>query len=407
MDRAHGHPLATRAFVLIWLGLFVSVTGDSFYRVALILRVADNGPFGLAGLGIALALPTALVGLFAGVLIDRSNVVRLLIRSDLGRCVIVAALGFLLFQQRPSLFVIFALAALLAFMSVFFTPAIQTLLPEIARRDNNMLIAMDSWILGTLSIVGVIGPAAAGVLLQYASSAVLMFVDAATFAFSALMIFLARPPAVSRHDGHTSDEVAGKLRAIGEGLHFLLKHPVLRPCFLVIPVMDFATSAIPFVLPLLLRADHDQTSIQYGAELAALAFGRLFGVTLVNKTQIKTRRGLILRLNFVAQGICILLLAVTGGAWISLVPMALAGIPAGASQIAMSSYIQLQVEPQMRGRVFSALISLVTWVAAFGPIVFVGIASALTPGFAFAAIGAVLLAGGCRLLLCKPLADVR
>jgi hypothetical protein len=170
--------------------------------------------------------------------------------------------------------------------------------------------------------------------------------------------------------------------------------------------MDFAFGAIPFVLPLLL-AGHGGTSVRYGAQIAALAIGRVCGMALFNMTPLKRNRGTVLRLNFVAQGAAMLLFAATGGAWLGLIPMALTGVPAGASQVAMSSYVQLQVDPKMRGRAFTALISMVTWLAPFGPIVFVFIASALTPGVAFACIAATLLGGGLRLVLCKPLAAVR
>ncbi|MFI6172496.1 MFS transporter [Nocardia sp. NPDC051052] len=392
-----------RAFALIWLGLAVSVIGDAFYRVALTLTVAHAGPSGLIGLGVALALPTAVIGLFAGVLIDRSDRVRLLIGTDLIRCAIVAVLAILLFGGSTSLAGTLPLATLLAFVSVVFTPALQTLLPELARNNRDRIISMDAWILGALSIIGVVGPALAGFLLQYVDSAVLMFIDAATFAFSAVMIFSARIPAPIPSSASGTGSTSGRLQAIGEGVRFLLKHRVLGPCFQTFPFMDFAFNSIPFVLPLLLGTDG---SARYGAQLAALAVGRVVGMAVLNKTPLKRHRGAVLRVNFLAQGTGILLFAGCATSWIGLIPLVLTGIPAGAAQVAMSSYIQLEVAPEMRGRVFTALISMVTWLAPFGPIVFVSLAGVSSPTLSFAAIAVVLLVGGSRLLLCRPLAAV-
>jgi hypothetical protein len=61
----------------------------------------------------------------------------------------------------------------------------------------------------------------------------------------------------------------------------------------------------------------------------------------------------------------------------------------------------------MRGRVFAALTSMVTWLAPFGPLVFVSIAGSFSPSIALVAIGLVLLVGGVRLFLCPPLARVQ
>ncbi|PXX58776.1 transmembrane secretion effector [Nocardia tenerifensis] len=398
--RSDNGVLGNRAFAFLWLGLVVSVLGDAFYRVALTLTVAKAGPTGLIGLGVALALPTAAIGLFAGVLIDRSDRVRLLIGTDLVRCAIVAVLGLLLLGGRTSLTGTLFLATLLAFVSVVFMPAFQTLLPEVGGNDRTRIIAMDAWILGALSVVGVLGPALAGVLLRYVDGAVLMFLDAATFGFSALMIFGARVRAPMPSDPAPG---AGRLEAVGAGVRFLMKHPVLGPCFQTFPFMDFAFNSIPFVLPLLLGTGGPA---RYGAQLAALAVGRVAGMTLLNKTALQRHRGAVLRANFLAQGAGILLFAACATSWVGLIPLALTGIPAGAAQVAMSSYIQLEVAPELRGRVFAALISMVTWLAPFGPIVFVALAGWAGPTLSLAAIAAVLLAGGARLLLCRPLAAV-
>jgi hypothetical protein len=409
-SRARGsvpRPLANRAFALIWLALLVSAMGDAFYRVALTLAVADQGAFGLAWLGLALALPTALVGVFAGVMIDRSRRVRLLIHTDLSRCLIVAVLGLLLLQQRPSLPAALTLAALLTFVGVVFTPALQAIMPELAGGDRDLLIAMDTWFLGAVSTVAVAGPAIAGILLQYVTPAVLVGIDALTFAFSALMILCARP-ALAHADRARSHpgNAQGGLQGVSDGLRFLMRHEVLGPCFRTIPLMDFAYAAIPFILPLL-RPTQGEGAARYGAQIAALAIGRLGGMALVNRTGLKRHRGAVLRINFLAQGLAVLAFVTAGGGWIGLLPIALIGLPSGAAHIAMSSYVQLEVEPDLRGRVFTALISLVTWLAPFGPVLFVYVAGVASPHTALVAVAAVLIAGGIRLMWCRPLARVK
>lgn len=406
-QQEYRHPLRTPAFSFIWVGFTVSVLGDHFFRVALTLNMAEHGVFGLASLGVALALPTAIVGMFAGVFVDRYDRIRLLISTDVVRCLLVALLGLLLLIDRSSLAVTICLAVLLTFVSVVATPALQATLPRIIG-DKRGLIAMDAWVLGALSVCGIAGPALAGVLLSWVEPGTLMLVDAATFAFCAVMILCAgrRMPA-PEPVADSAGPRPSKLRAAGEGLRFLMRHPVLGPCFRTFPVMDFATGSVPFVLPLLLSATGEQGSEQYGFMLGALAVGRVLGMFLLNRTSLADRRGAVLRYNFLIQGGALALVAWAGGGWPALLFMAVAGIPAGAAQVAMSSYVQLEVEPQMRGRVFAALISMVTWLAPFGPLVFVSLAGVTSAPVALAAIGAVVVAGGVRLLLCAPLARVK
>lgn len=397
------HPLRTKAFLLVWAGLAVSVLGDQFYRVALTLTAADRGPFGLATLGIALALPIAVVGLFAGVFIDRHDRLRLLVHTDVVRCAIVAVLGFLLLGGYDSFPALIALAALLSFVSVVFTPALQALLPSLAGNDTRRLIAMDAWILGAVSVAGMVGPALGGLLLQTMSPGTLMLVDAVTFAFSAVMILLAGRELPNRERPAPGLPARGKVHAVGEGLRFLMKHPVLGPCFRTFPLMDFALNSVPFVLPLLLAATTDESAGHYGLMLGALAVGRVAGMALLNKTALKQHRGAVLRYNFLVQGAGVLSVALVGDGWAGLPLMAIVGLPAGAAQVAMASYVQLEVEPHMRGRVFAALTSMVTWLAPLGPVVFVAVAGFVSPAAAMAAIALLLAAGGLRLFFCRPL----
>ncbi|MEV4017759.1 MFS transporter [Nonomuraea angiospora] len=409
------HPLRSQAFSFIWIGFTVSILGDHFFRVALTLDMADHGVFGLASLGMALALPTAIVGLVAGVFVDRYDRIRLLVSTDLVRCLLVALLGLLLIADGSSFAVTICLAVLLTFVSVVSTPALQATLPRIIADEpgdkgggKRRLIAMDAWVLGALSVCGIVGPALAGVLLSWFEPGVLMLVDAATFAFCAVMVLCAgrrmpAPEPVAVPGGPRPS----KLRAAGEGLRFLMRHPVLGPCFRTFPLMEFATGSIPFVLPLLLSATGSQGSEQYGFMLGALAVGRVLGMFLLNRTALANRRGAVLRYNFLIQGGAFVLVALTGGGWPALLAMAVAGIPAGAAQVAMSSYVQIEVEPQMRGRVFAALTSMVTWLAPFGPLLFVSLVGVISAPIAMAAIGAVVVAGGVRLFLCGPLARVQ
>ena len=407
------HPAASRAFRLIWLGLVVSLLGDQFYRVALTIVVAGQGAAALTSLGLVLALPAVIFGLFSGVLIDRSNKFRLLVATDLIRAVIVGALSFLLFISHPGLWLILVLAAALALVSVLFSPALQALMPELSK-DKSDIISMDAWILGAIGVVATVGPALAGVLLSAFSAQTLMWLDAVSFLWSAAMVFVARrllsaarsPGSDNRSGGART--MRAQIGAALEGVRFLMGSPILRACFTTFPVMEFAVYSVPFILPLLLVGGSAQhTAGVYGISLAALGAGRFGGLTAVNRSRLKNYRGWILRINFLVQGAAIVTLAGWPGPVVSVATLAVVGVASGTAQIAMSSYVQLEVPAEMRGRVFSGIISLTSGLQPFGAVLFGTIATFASPRIAFLLIGLILLAGGARLFGSRPLAQVR
>ncbi|MDN3354467.1 MFS transporter [Actinomadura sp. DC4] len=398
----------SRVFVLMWSGFVISTVGDQLYRVALAVGVSSRGAGALASLGLVLALPTALFGLLSGVLIDHTNKFRLLIRTDLLRAAIVAALGCVFLSARPPLPGVLALAGLLGVVSVLFAPGLQALLPEMSSGTDEM-VAMDTWILGAAGSAAVIGPAVSGALLAIVDPEILMWADAATFVCSAVMLAGARRRMHAGAPRPDPPRAAGtRVKAAADGLRFVLRHDVLRPCFLTFPLMEFAAYCIPFLLPLIISAHygHMRSDI-YGLCLAALGGGRLLGMILVNRSALKRNRGRILRGNFILQGIPIVGVAAYGRPLLIPAALVVVGVASGAAQVSMSSYVQVEVAPQMRGRVFSSLLSMTSWLQPLGALVFGSVAAAFGASVAFALIGAILVLGGTRLLLSTSLASVR
>ena len=80
-----------RNFVLLWLGQLISNLGDAALLIAVPVTIYDTtGSRGALSMWtIAAAVPTVLLGLFAGVFVDRWDRRRTMIASDLGRALAV------------------------------------------------------------------------------------------------------------------------------------------------------------------------------------------------------------------------------------------------------------------------------------------------------------------------------
>src|SRR5690348_16780754 len=122
---------SNRPFRLLWYGQFVSQLGDWFDSIALfalLLRLTGSAT-AVGLLLVAQSLPPALVGLGAGIVIDRLPRKRVMIASDLGRAVLV--LLFLLVHTSGMVWLVYIITAAKFTLGAFFDPARSAAIPSI------------------------------------------------------------------------------------------------------------------------------------------------------------------------------------------------------------------------------------------------------------------------------------
>ncbi len=215
-------PFRDRNFVLLWLGQLISNLGDAALLIAVPVTLYDStGSKGALSLWtIAAAVPTLLLGLFAGVFVDRWDRRRTMVASDIGRAVCVL---LMLFAHGPRQTWVYYLATfLLAAFSCFFSPAragvMKAILPGKRLMQGNALITSG------MQITALLGPVLGGVLLSLIGAHGVFIFDSATFAASALCIFLLRTTAVPVKAPRA---FAGVWRDMTAGLRYVGARPVL------------------------------------------------------------------------------------------------------------------------------------------------------------------------------------
>ena len=178
-----------------FVGYVSSNFGTAMTSVALAFAVLGNG--GTASqLGLVMAVPLVVqivLMLAAGVLADRLGRRRVMLSADLLRTGCQGLLAALLFAGHPPIWVFITLSAIRAAGDSLFQPAFNGLIVDIATRDEiadaNALYGMSQ------SAAKVGGPALAGVLVAVTNPAVVIAVDAASFAISAAALAGLRLPA--------------------------------------------------------------------------------------------------------------------------------------------------------------------------------------------------------------------
>lgn len=214
-----------RDFMRLWLGQSVSQFGSTITREALpytAILTLNASPAQMGLLGAAHTLPLLLLGLFAGVWVDRLRRRPLMIAADLGRALLLLSiplaylLGWLRIEQ------LYIVAVLAGTLTVLFDAAYRALLPALVTRAQ--LVEGNSKLGLSDSLAEIGGPPLGGALVQLASGPLTLLFDALSFLFSALMlrrIQAAEPTPIPATQPHVGRELAA-------GLHVIWASPPLR-----------------------------------------------------------------------------------------------------------------------------------------------------------------------------------
>ncbi|MDP9372215.1 MAG: MFS transporter, partial [Chloroflexota bacterium] len=214
-------------FVKLWAAQTVSQFGSQVTLFALPLVAALTLGASPAQMGILSAVefaPFLLLGLVAGVWVDRLPRRAILIATDLARAALLLAIPAAALAGRLSMGLLYAVAALTGCCTVFFDVAYQSYLPALVRRDD--LAEGNGKLEASRSVAQIAGPGLAGGLVQLVTAPFALLVDAVSFLLSGFALALIRA-----REGRASGPTGGGriLAEIGEGLRVVLHSPLLRP----------------------------------------------------------------------------------------------------------------------------------------------------------------------------------
>jgi MFS family permease len=179
-----------------------SVAGDWAYAVAVSVYVYQEGGAAAVGiLGVVRYVLMALVLPAASSLADRFDRRRVMIGSDAIRLVLVTAAAVVIATDGP-VPVVYVLAVLTSLAATPFRAAQAALLPRLAGHPSELTAANVAS--STIESLGFfVGPALAGVLLALTNIETVYFFDAATFAWSMMLVIGIKVPA-----GRAADDEA-------------------------------------------------------------------------------------------------------------------------------------------------------------------------------------------------------
>ena len=328
----------------------VSLTGTWMQRIGqdwLVLQL--SGDSGVA-LGITTALqfgPTLLFSFYGGVLADRYDKRRLLLATQVVMGALALVLGLMVAAGAIDLWHVYLLAAGLGVVSSLDTPVRQSFVSEMVGPDLLAnAVSLNSTVFNSARLVG---PAAAGALIAVSGgdTAPAFLVNAASFATTIAALACMRVGELQR-----STPVARSRGQLRQTLVYTRQHPDL----VLAMVLAFTLGTFGFnsqiTIALMAREVFGLGAGAFGLLSTTFAVGSLSGALL--STRRSTRP---LQRFLVVSAIVFGLLLVLSGLMTDYYAFAALLVPTGAAglvfSVACNSFVQLGVEPQMRGRVLA------------------------------------------------------
>ncbi|WP_257585873.1 MFS transporter [Streptomyces sp. NEAU-sy36] len=220
----------------------------------------------------AQALPMALLGFAGGEVIQRLGARRTMVVSDLARAPVVALIPLLQTLGALNLAALVAIVAALGALAVPYHAAQRVLAMELLSPHARSLARANSALAGVQNGSAFAGPALAGALIPLMGTTSVVWLDAATFAFSGLLL-LRRVPAGG---GGAGGSAAGP-RGLWAGVRHLCGDWFLSRAMLSTLVFGLVLRTLMITMPVLAFARFEGNARVGGLLIAADGAGGLVG----------------------------------------------------------------------------------------------------------------------------------
>jgi MFS family permease len=349
-------------FLRLWAGETASQFGEQFGNLAIpVIAVSVLGAtsFEVGLLNAAETLAFLVIGLPAGAWIDRWIKRRVMLRVDLIRAVLLAAIPVLWFTHVLAFWQLLIVATAVGVCSVFFDVSYQSFIPNLVRNDQ--IGEANSKLETSAQVARIAGPAAAGGLLALLAAPLLLAVTAATYLLSFFALTSIRDTEVAK----PVEDRRPLVVEIKEGLSWVFHQPLLVRIVLCTAISNLFGSLIFAMMPILVLRELGLSPAFYGLIGSAGAVGGLLGASLSGRIQKWVGEGHAIPLSQIVFGLSVFLMPLAAFLPGIAVPLLIAGefffsASVLVYNIAQVSFRQRICPPALLGRM-NASIRFIVW----------------------------------------------
>ena len=276
--------LWNKDFVLLLQGNAVSTIGDLMYSVAIGYWVyQQTGSSGLMGIMSSISMfVTMFLSPFCGSIVDKCNRKWLIVGIDILQGLLMVAVGILAFTNALSVPIVLFVALLAAFGSVFYSPAISTLMLDIIPRND--MVRGQSIHSGVSSLISLVGTAFSGAMVAFLGVPLIVLINGISNLYSAVTELFVHVPKTIQQG--TQVTVKGVLQDSRKAIGMIFSNRFLClfvPCALILNLLSAGplTLALPFCL------EKGFTVDMYGYLVSVYTVAQLVCVVLLGAVKLK------------------------------------------------------------------------------------------------------------------------
>lgn len=346
-----------KTYMFIWAGQFASMLTSYAVQFAIViwLSLEYNSAEVLAYAGIAAMLPQALVGLIAGVYVDRLNRKYVMIFSDAFIALCALLLLVILQNENVNLIWIYILLGLRSVGNAFHAPALQAIAPLIVPQNELIKVAGINQVLHSVCSIG--GPAIGTLAIAYLPISKVLYLDLIGALLAILSLVMVKIPNVVAKSKSSAHSIATEF---SEGFQTVSKNKGLRYLFLYAMAITFVIMPAAIMFPLLTTGHFAGGKWEMGIVEVVWGGGMLIGGVILSIFKLKGSKVVAVNVMYVLLGLTFILSGVLPASWFVgfVMATAIGGISLSVFNGCFTAIVQTEVSPEKLGRVFSLYYSL-------------------------------------------------
>ncbi len=334
---------------MFWFGQTLSLIGTWMQSMAQGWLALDlsNSAFLVALVATAQSLPVLLFSLHAGVMVDRTDKLRLVKIAQALLGLEAVALWWFNWSGHITIAWLLGLATVNGLITAFEVPARQSLVIELVGRDDLPgAIALNS---SGFNLARIVGPSIGAIIIAKLGISWCFGVNAASYIAVLVGLFMIQLPAWT-----PPEHLASPIEGIREGVRYMRDTPSIKALMKLVTV--FSVLGVPYLtlMPVVARDQLGLDAGGYGALLACVGIGGLTGALSLAAIGDRVSRSRLLLIAAFSYGVVLLAFALARTASLAYPLLFCVGFTMILNNALANSTLQRLVPNELRGRLMAA-----------------------------------------------------
>lgn len=349
--------------MIIYIGQAFSLLSSSAVQFSIIwwITLETGSALALTIASVVGLLPQAVIGLFAGVWIDRYNRKHIMIIAD----ILVAVSSFVLFllfiMGFQSITIVYVVLFFRALGETFHKPALQAIIPSLVPKEELTKAGGMGQMVNSATTM--VGPMLGAFIMSVTTLPFAMLIDVVGAFMAVITIAKVKVPklkVITRHKSVFADMKQG-LSAIKENKALMrLAIPMLLSTIIFVPIGT--------LLPLMVKTFFNGTAWHNGLAQTLFSLGMLLAAMIIGITGGMKKQFLMIGVSTSLLGLSAFIAGSLSGQffWIFCIAIFIMGCCGMGFNIPFTAYVQRTISDENMGKVLSLITSVMSFAAPVG-----------------------------------------